>query len=44
MYIVEMVGLIQCEDGEYNPTHHHTNCDLSSIFYLNDYQGDIPRD
>ena len=30
-------------DGEFNPVHHHTNCDLSSIFYINDYQGDIPR-
>ena len=32
------------EEGEYNPTHQHTNCDLSSIFYLDEYQGDKPRD
>ena len=32
------------KEGEYNPTHQHTNCDLSSIFYLDDYQGDKPRD
>ena len=32
------------KEGEYNPTHHHTNCDMSSIFYLDDYQGDTPRD
>ena len=32
------------KEGEYNPVHHHTNCDLSSIFYLDDYQGDKPRD
>ena len=31
-------------DGEFNPVHHHTNCDMSSIFYLDDYQGDTPRD
>ncbi len=30
-------------DGEFNPLHHHSNCDLSSIFYINDYQGDEPR-
>ena len=32
------------KEGEYNPIHHHTNCDMSSIFYLDDYQGDTPID
>mgnify|MGYP003135045452 FL=1 len=32
------------KQGEYNPSHVHTNCDLSSIFYLNDYCGDEPID
>ena len=31
------------KSGEFNPMHHHSNCDLSSIFYINDYQGDEPR-
>ena len=31
-------------EGEYNPIHLHTNCDLSSIFYLEDYTGDEPID
>ena len=32
------------KEGEYNPVHLHTNCDLSSIFYIDDYIGDEPID
>ena len=32
------------KEGEYNPIHLHTNCDLSSIFYIDDYIGDKPID
>jgi hypothetical protein len=28
------------KEGEYNPTHIHTNCDISSVWYINDYTGD----
>jgi|TARA_B100000287_G_scaffold149015_1_gene140723 hypothetical protein len=30
------------KEHEYNPIHFHSNCTLSSIFYLNDYCGDEP--
>ena len=34
MFSIDTLWIISKKDNEYNPLHHHTNCNLSSVMYL----------